>query len=77
MEEIVMNRPGLTAGHGRLAWDYCHELLPLKVCMANSFYIGTWSSEGPCSRESVEYFKTREAAEEALKSGEWTKRLHP
>lgn len=35
---------------------------------AGGYYIGTWCDCGPYSRES-DYFRTREQAEKALKSG--------
>lgn len=42
---------------------------------AAGFYIGTLDREGfPYSRESVEYFKSREVAETALATGQWTMR---
>ena len=39
---------------------------------AAGFYIGTFSDEGPFTRESVEYFKTRDMAAAALRDGCWT-----
>lgn len=63
---------------GVLAFQYCGERLPLQVChSAAGFYIGTWDDEGPCSRESAEYFRTEEAAQTALQSGNWTQRAYP
>lgn len=41
---------------------------------AAGFYIGTFSDEGPFTRESVEYFKTRDQAVAALRDGRWTQR---
>lgn len=41
---------------------------------AAGFYIGTFSEEGPFSRESFEYFKTRDEAEAALRNNRWTQR---
>lgn len=38
------------------------------------YYIGTWE-EGPNCRLSVEYFKKKEEAEEALKNGIFTPRI--
>lgn len=40
------------------------------------FYIGTREDGLPFSRESVEYFPSRSAAERALVRGAWTQR-HP
>ena len=63
---------------GYLALAYAGRRLPLRVCKsAVDYYIGTLCEEGPCSRESVEYFPTREAAQRALASGQWTQRLAP
>lgn len=47
------------------------------------FYIGTMyydPEEGfpqPGSRESMEYYGTREEAEQAFEKGTWTQRSHP
>jgi len=53
--------------------------MDLIVCQSNAgYYIGTLTSEGfPNSRNSVEYFATREEAASALSSGAYTPRLHP
>jgi hypothetical protein len=66
-----------TNQHGQLAAQY-GEMLPLRVLSsANGFYLGTFSPEdGPVTRESVEYFPTREAADEVFASGSWTQRNH-
>lgn len=52
--------------------------LPLEPLQANGrWYLGTaCPDDGPVSRESVEYFPSRKAAETALLSGEWTQRDH-
>ena len=45
---------------------------------AAGYYIGTRDGEGaPVSRESLEYYATYEAAEQALQKGTWTQRQHP
>lgn len=64
---------------GYLAMKYCGESLPLQVLESqNGFYIGTVDEDGlPCSRESVQYWATSEAATEALASGMWTQKMHP
>ncbi len=63
---------------GQLAWEYCKVRLPLQVLKsAAGFYIGTYDDEGPCSRESVEYFRTRDAADAALKANTFTQRDEP
>lgn len=63
---------------GYLAQKYCQASLELKVLRsANGFYIGTCDELGPVSRESVEYYPTRELADEALFCSTWTQRLNP
>ena len=60
--------------YGKLALEAGYKL-PLKVCKSGAgFYIGTWDCEGPCSRESELYYRTREEAEDALQTGNWTQR---
>lgn len=60
---------------GQLAHTYCNKKLPLEIMRSNAgFYIGTSDGELPCSRESVEYFRTRDAAEQAIESGSWTQK---
>jgi hypothetical protein len=47
--------------------------LPLQVLQSNSgFYIGTADGDEPVSKESVEYFQTHAAAQQALQDGTWT-----
>lgn len=63
---------------GILASQFCGLTLPLEVLKsAAGFYIGTSTQEGPCSRESVEYWPTGTAAWDALKNQSWTQRPHP
>lgn len=64
---------------GVLALHWCKVELPLQVLQSHAgFYIGTFSDEeGPMSRESEEYYPTREAAVEALASGTWTQKTYP
>ena len=70
--KIIRSRVGL------LALENCGLRLPLQICQsAAGFYIGTMDGFEPCSRESMEYFKTRQLAADALDSGEWTQRDHP
>lgn len=62
---------------GLLASVHVGKRLPLQVQRsAAGHYIGTFD-DGPVSRESVEYFPTREAARHALETGAWTQRQHP
>jgi hypothetical protein len=71
-------KDGKWGRYGRLAREFCGKRLPLAVLKSNAgFYIGTFDDEGPCSRESVEYFPTVEVAEKALESANWTQRLEP
>jgi hypothetical protein len=49
--------------------------LPLEICQSCAgFYIGTCDEDGPVSRESAEYFPSREAAAAAFDAGDWTPR---
>ena len=62
---------------GKLALEYCGVSLPLEVLRSGAgFYIGTFN-DGPCSRESVEYFPTESKAASALAEGTWTQRSEP
>jgi hypothetical protein len=63
---------------GHLAMQFVGRDLPLQALESRAgFYLGTADREGPVTRESVEYFPDREAAERALVKGEWTQRLAP
>jgi len=64
---------------GYLAVKYCGLSLPLRVlCSGAGYYIGTGSDElGPVSRESEEYWPTRDAAQTALDTGNWTQKHTP
>lgn len=63
---------------GLLAKAYCNKHLPLTVLQsARGFYIGTASEDGPCSRESVQYWPSQDAADQALATGMWTQRSEP
>lgn len=63
------------AGFGMLAELAFHVKLPLSILKSNAgFYIGTADHEGPCSRESNEYFSEREHAEFAFETGKWTQK---
>jgi hypothetical protein len=64
--------------HGKLAQQVCGMELPLQVLGSQAgYYIGTTDECGPYSRESVEYFPTKEAAFAALETGEWTQKTTP
>ena len=63
---------------GQLALAATWAKLPLQVCSSRAgFYLGTYDDEGPCSRESVQYWPTKALAEQALATGMWTQRLAP
>jgi hypothetical protein len=69
----------MTAATGLLAEKFCGMKLPLQVCeSAAGFYLGTKDENGfPVTRESIEYFTTRELAEAAHSSGSWTQKEQP
>lgn len=63
---------------GHLAKEHCKKRLEICVLKSNAgYYIGTADENGPCSRESVEYWPTQDLAAKALDSGEWTQKETP
>lgn len=63
---------------GHLASLHGRPDLELQVLQsAAGFYLGTFCEEGPFTRESVEYFASRQSAEQALASGHWSQRPEP
>jgi hypothetical protein len=63
-------------GYGLLAAAFGKRQLPLEVCRsAAGFYLGTREDGVPFSRESEEYWRSRKAADRALRIGDWTQRL--
>ena len=63
---------------GKLALEYCNKRLELQVLRsAAGYYIGTCSEDGPCSRESLEYFRKEGDADAALLNGDWTQKDTP
>jgi hypothetical protein len=63
------------AAVGQLAKEYTGKRLPLQVLRsAAGYYLGTADDEGPCSRESVEYWPAEGLAQSALAQGHWTQR---
>jgi hypothetical protein len=72
-------RCGMKRGNeGYLAKTFAGVLLPLELLVSRAgFYVGTATEEGPFTRESEEYWATREEAEAALAAGSWTQRLSP
>lgn len=62
-------------GFGVLAQQELGVKLPLQILKsAAGFYLGTADDDGPCSRESEEYWSDRGAAEAALRAGVFTQR---
>lgn len=63
---------------GHLAKTLFNVELPLQVCESQTgFFIGTMHpKDGPYSRESVEYYPTREQAEQALETGDWNQLIY-
>lgn len=60
---------------GQLA-QQCGATLPVEVLESGAgFYIGTADDDGPYSRESMEYWPSREEAAKALDTGTWTQRI--
>lgn len=69
--------PNFVRHYGQLANSFCGLILPLKVYRSGAgFYIGTYDEEGPCSRESNEYYRSEKLAQVALDSGSWTQKLY-
>jgi len=63
---------------GQLAMEFCHKALPVVVCESQrGFFIGTTDEGFQCSRESDEYWATRNAAATALITGAWTQKQEP
>ncbi len=59
---------------GRIAHEF-GEGLPIEIIEGDvGFYLGTRDDGLPFSRESEEYFATRELARPALSTGRWTQR---
>lgn len=66
------------ASSGHLAKRYSGLDLPVQVLRSGAgYYLGTIDEDGPCSRESQEYFPNKESAEAALQTGRWTQRERP
>jgi hypothetical protein len=65
--------------YGWLAEEFGKRRLPLQVCKSVAgFYLGTMDEGVPYSRESVEYWRTREEANAALLSpSKWTQKPAP
>lgn len=77
---ITIRGEGSSVRFGQLALVYGNKTLPLEVLRSGAgYYIGTFDHDAHCpfSRESAEYFPSREEAEHALQSGDWTQRTEP
>lgn len=67
-----------TSKFGQLALIWCGKRLPVQVLRSQAgYYLGTATEEGPCSRESLEYWSSETAACNALATKEWTQRDEP
>lgn len=65
-------------GCGQLCYRWSRIALPLQVCQsAAGYYIGCEKDHEAYSRESEEYYRTRELAQHALETDTWTQRAHP
>ncbi|MBE0614126.1 MAG: hypothetical protein IH604_10710 [Burkholderiales bacterium] len=63
---------------GKLAKEICGVELPVTVLESQAgFYLGTEEGSVPLSRESAEYYVTKNLAEAALASGKFTQRMNP
>ncbi len=64
----------LPSAYGLIAGQF-GEQLPIEILVGDAgFYLGTRDDGLPFSRESEEYFATREQARQALSTGRWTQR---
>lgn len=64
--------------YGHLAMQCRGIKLPIQVLKSGcGYYIGTFDEQGPCSRESVEYWPTQDQANNALVMNNWTQRDKP
>lgn len=78
MNTIATPVPAKPRATGLLAKAYCNKGLPLTVLQsARGYYLGTADDEGPCSRESVQYWPSQAKAEQAMATGMWTQRTEP
>ncbi len=64
--------------HGLLAKECLGLTLELQALKSNAgWYLGTVDKEGPVSRESEQYWSTKEEAEEALRTSQWFQKSVP
>ncbi|WP_404299010.1 hypothetical protein [Alicycliphilus denitrificans] len=65
-----------TVQYGALA-AACGEQLEMQILKSGGgYYLGTYSENGPFTRESVQYWPTPEKAQKAWDAGLWTQRTH-
>ena len=63
---------------GYLSLVHTGKRLSLDVLKsAAGHYIGTADLDGPVSRESAQYFRSYQAARQALATGHWQQRIDP
>ncbi len=61
--------------YGKLAFDESGIKYPLQILRsAAGYYIGTADAFEPISRESEEYYRSNDAAKQALELNLWTQR---
>ncbi|WJV63465.1 hypothetical protein PCO86_05305 [Pectobacteriaceae bacterium CE70] len=59
--------------YGELALACCGKKMSLEVMKSRAgYYLGTSENTALFSRESVEYWRARGEAEDALRKGNWT-----
>lgn len=78
-DKLLLNHT-IVHGTSFLAAKILEEEHDQIICHSGAgYYIGANDEETgePVARDSVEYWPTREEAEEALKDKSWTQRLHP
>jgi len=78
-QDMATARTLVAGPKGQLAREYGGESLPLQVLQsAAGFYLGTLQDDMPYTRESMEYWPTKDQAERAMAIGEdaWTQRDH-
>lgn len=63
-----------TIQYGALS-EACGEKRPLEILKsAASYYLGTQTKRGPWTRESVQYWPSKEKAQNAWDTGNWTQK---
>lgn len=63
---------------GKLCQEYCGIEMPVTVCWSPAgYYLGCRLYGQPYSRESEEYYRTEQEAQDALENDTWHQRAHP